>query len=84
MNLTIVPIYRIEQNTHRGDFSNKVTIWYLSKEKAEKYVDDFKQKHQGIRSYGHGGPIYAKLFEEYALFDGERYFSIGSVLSIIQ
>ena len=84
MSLSIVSIYRIDQYTYRGDFPNKVTIWYLDKEKAQNYVDEFKKKREGVRYHGHGGPVYAKLYEEYALFDGERYFSLGNVLSITQ
>ena len=85
MNLTIVSIYRIDQNTHRGDYSNKVTMWYLDKEKAQNYVDEFAKRREAAgRSRGHGGPIYAKLYEEYALFDGERYFILGGILSITQ
>lgn len=83
-DLRIVPIYKIKQNTHRGDYPNPRTLWFLNKETAHEYVDKFAERIKGVNFYGHGGPVFVKMHEEYALHDvrSDRYYSLGPSLEI--
>lgn len=84
IDFRIILIYKVKQNTHRGDFANPKTKWFLDKEQAETYVNDFEAAIKNRRFYGHGGHVYAELFEEYALYDvrSDRYYSLGPFLKI--
>ena len=76
MSLSIVPIYRVVQNASsiKGNLPSQTAKWFLNKEEAQKYLDTFYKRHDGH--------VYVKMHEEYSLFDGERYFSLGKVISI--